>query len=157
MYQIITYNEEKNRAFVAEVMPESVSEEEAFRRFREHMIDRACELLQVDRKEAEKLLDNDSEKAYMDMHHGEANGTIVSKWDFIENHALVEVPLPEEKEEREEEEEAKKLKETVSSLRSIVSSALSELYEGAEEEYADSILDLIGTSEEELQELGVRI
>ena len=40
-------------------------------------------------------------------------------------------------------------------LRSLVSSCLSELYEVADEDYSANLLDYIGTSEEELKSLGV--
>ena len=42
-------------------------------------------------------------------------------------------------------------------LIKILESAIGELYESAEDWYADQVLDLIGTDEDELAELGVRL
>ena len=51
--------------------------------------------------------------------------------------------------------EKKKLKEENERLRDLLTRAVAELYEGAEDWFAEQIPDLIGSSREELAELGV--
>ena len=149
MKQIVAYNEEYQQIRPVDKVPDDANFVETFFNY---MTDRATSLLGISKEEAKEMLNASDEELYYNVIGGECYGRILFGDCYAEHVALFDVPGTEDKDR-----EIGELKAKVEKLTGILDSAVAEIFEGAEEDYAENVLDMIGTSEEELLSLGIRV